>query len=301
MASSSQRRTSIGNICQDATIGIRDFGFPASDPRHYGHPDTESFKAHLHLFPKYLEAQQRRLNRNKNTRPPEIIWDENTEKHLCVLDVDDESQEEGDDDDDDEDNEGDLTLLKTFPFILHHLELAFAAAAENQNHKQKVTVKRAKGLYDFSKGADCEMELVENDNVLIVESKDQQLHQVPSTLPSKDPKNLDRFASIEELDQPKTPNATTAAGSVAVKTASYLTLNPEAPELFEHLQEFLRMQGEYGSGWVVAVKLSLRDVGGTSLPEGHEALQQVDKVPRVVYRFMLRLLDIGLVPQSYVG
>ncbi|KAJ3028119.1 UNVERIFIED_CONTAM: hypothetical protein HDU68_002440 [Siphonaria sp. JEL0065] len=248
---------------------------------------------HLHLFPKYLEAQQRRLNRNTNDRPPEIIWDENLEKHLCILDTDDAfaNQQEVEDDDDDGD-EGNLTLLKTFPFVLDHLEKALGRG---------LTVKRAKGLFDFAKGGECEMELGENDHVLLVESQESggDQNKEGGSASGKDPKSIDRFASIEELDSPKTPQDV-AAKKLAVKTASYLTVNPEASEFVEHLQEFLRMQSEYGSGWVVAVKMSVRDVGGSGLKEGHEALNG-ERVPRVVHRFSMRLLDIGLVPQSYVS
>ncbi|KAJ3082912.1 hypothetical protein HDU99_001209 [Rhizoclosmatium hyalinum] len=323
-------------LFSDSTIKVRDFGFAATDARHYGPPDSASHIAHAHLFP--MSAASKRLSKLVNTRPPELLFDARPETHEFLgLSVggeggegegedEEDDDEDEDDDDDDDDNNTLAPTLASFPFLVDHLSRLLNRP-----------VRRAKAQFDFAKGSDCEMDLRERDIVLLLVPTPSDSDSATNTQKQKDSssssgggggasagKQVDRFASIEELS-PTSPSPIPTPASlllllqeqqqqIPIKTASYLSLSPPPSELILHLSDFLRMQDEYGTGWVVALKFACKDVGGRALsldsPDDEDLIQAgrvegvnggLPKTVRVIHRFKMRLTDIGLVPNSYVS
>ncbi|KAJ3335234.1 hypothetical protein HDU83_000458 [Entophlyctis luteolus] len=230
-------------------------------------------------------------------RAPELIPDADpaSEAHLFLQLEDDDEEEEPDEDDDDDDVATDLAnLTKRFPFICAHIERLLSTDA------RAVTVRWTKALFDFAKdaNADAEMDLTQGEQLLLVTPSTPATAASPTVASPNTAatanRPMDRFAAIEESPLSPTLPKDVVEGT-AVKTASILKSQPGSRELCEHLGEFLRMQSKYGAGWVVGLKVSIRDVGGGSASPSQSRQQ------RVVYRFVLRLQDIGLVPHSYVG
>ncbi|KAI8827865.1 hypothetical protein BJ741DRAFT_628464 [Chytriomyces cf. hyalinus JEL632] len=295
-----------GNICVDSSVEIRDFAYARDDRRHFGHPQSLCFKRNE------LRLPARRPSKTENLRKPEIIYDTDGESHI-YLNVGnlDETTQDTDNDDDMDDENTNLSLLGTFPFLAVHVQQQLNRPA-GVTGKQKLRVTRSKGLFDFTKGADYEMDLKESEHVLLVET-DSDTASLESSLDGTGAldklKAVDRFASIEDLDSPllaKSPMLvdSNSDSKVDIKTASVVQMEPEPEELVEHLEQFLQMQHEYGTGWVVAVKVCLRDVGGGPvLGDSVNALlreREDGASARVVHRFSVRLVDLGLVPRSYV-
>ncbi|KAJ3232777.1 hypothetical protein HDU81_002735 [Chytriomyces hyalinus] len=295
-----------GNICEDSSVEIRDFAYARDDRRHFGHPQSLCFKRNE------LRLPARRSSKTENLRKPEIMYDADGESHIYLHLANLDETQDTDNDDDMDDENTDLSLLGTFPFLVVHVQQQLNRPAGGVAGKQRLRVARSKGLFDFAKGADYEMDLKESEHVLLVEADSDSTSVESSSLGAgglDKLKAVDRFASIEDLDSPllaKSPMVldSNLDSKVDIKTASVVQMEPEPDELVEHLEQFLQMQHEYGTGWVVAVKVCLRDVGGGRvLAESADALvreKEDGTTARVVHRFSVRLLDLGLVPRSYV-
>ncbi|KAJ3113029.1 hypothetical protein HK100_002124 [Physocladia obscura] len=300
MQHQSQRRVSVGNVCADEKVEIRDFAYRASDARHFGAPGSASFAAHSKGKAKNTESENANIDEKENERPPEILAnDEAIEKHVFLPLIGGSDDDDDDDDNADDDNPS-LHVTNRFPFLLEHIRRALNATTAA---KPPLHVARAKALFDFVKGADCEMDIQENNHLLLVTTTLTSTATIStSATATTTDKKSDRFASIEDLNSVTGSAASPVAPPPQYKTASVLKMLPEAAELRDHLQEFLDMQEDYGVGWVVALKINLRNVGGGVLTESIIGEKNIDvERVRVVHRFVARLVDIGLVPLSYVG
>ncbi|KAI8610651.1 hypothetical protein BC830DRAFT_724440 [Chytriomyces sp. MP71] len=272
----------------DVGVSIRDFGYPPDDLRHYGHPESESYQRHQHLFP----AKARR-SEAVAIKKPEVVYDRVSSAHVFTLASEAASESEHDETaEDDEDTS--LSVARSFPFLLEHVQESLG----------EVRIAAAKGLFDFAKGADCEMEVKDGEHLLLVgpakRPEDPQSTDPANPANNTNSLNIDRFASIESPT--RSPMAVDLPA--AYNTATHLCMEPEPAELMEHLEQFLQMQAEYGTGWVVGIKVCLRDVGGGPLSPANSTIALTNdkgESVRVVHRFHMRLVDIGLVPRSYVS
>ncbi|KAJ3066226.1 hypothetical protein HDU98_010467 [Podochytrium sp. JEL0797] len=305
-----------GQILQDASVSVIDFGFPANDARRHGHPLSASFALHAGQAPQSAVPV-------KKEKTPEVECEEVSGLPKHVAHFGDEEDEDSDDGDDDDDDASSLAASARFPFLTKHIEAALNSASTstattstttsttttttttatstttpntssptNNTISPRLALRLTKALFDFAKGADCEMDLKEKDSILLVTDL-----AAPAPLPAKS-KSADRLASIEDLAN-DLPDPTTTPTPLEFNTRSHISLSPPPNELIDHLADFLHMQQEYGKGWVVAVKLHFKDVGGRALRSEDPEASLVPR-PRVVHRFRMRLLDIGLVPNSYV-
>ncbi|KAJ3105633.1 hypothetical protein HDU97_007840 [Phlyctochytrium planicorne] len=291
-------------------VKIRDFAYPVSDPRHWGEQGISLSKAptksSLNLSSSRSQSNQQLDSRHDSSQSGingEAKAGGNDKagprsaNTATPMDADSDTTHTNDDDDDDE------NYIMFTDEVSCYLPRAMALL-EQHAKAEEIRLQKKKVLYNFSKVTEWEMDLTSREIVVIsyiagspidpeivqaTKKAEQAKSKDSDDKAEKEEGSLDRWGSIEEDDDNLVSLSSTNDTAVACGTESkrdpmshlpVISLIPEPASFFSQLKEFIDYQPVYGPGWITAIKVRVNDQQGTT---------------------KLRMLDIGLVPTSYVG
>ncbi|KAJ3213857.1 hypothetical protein HDU67_002358, partial [Dinochytrium kinnereticum] len=275
-------------------VRIRDFAYPVSDPRHWGGHGMPLSKAptksSLNLSSSRTQSSTQLDKQECKTPAVESFKTQGSTGQAAA----DEDMTRGDAtsmDEDDEDDDANYIMFKDE--VSCYLPRAMSILDQHSS-MGPIRLAKKKVLYNFSKVTEWEMDIRSSEIVVVAhlpggigETDTKQADKV-----SNDPKPLDdgndaemgRWASIEEDDDENLSSlsAQTSKDQPTRDPMSHMpviSLIPEPPSFVEQLKEFIDYQPVYGSGWVTAIKVRVKEdwKGSTRL----------------------QMLDIGLVPTTY--
>ncbi|KAI8834706.1 hypothetical protein BC829DRAFT_406968 [Chytridium lagenaria] len=270
-------------------LKIRDFGYPVGDPRHWGGLPVSLSKAPTKSSLNNLSLSRAPSGNNLDKKDMMLSGKVDTPQVDMT-----QKEEPMDEDQDDEDDDADFVMFKDVVSCY----LPRAMSILDQHSKMgPIRLAKKKVLYKFSKVSEWEMDLKATEIVVVTylpgsfnETTSERRQSEDVAKCDAKASSLDRWVSIEEDDDDDLSSLSNTQASAGVDNAMTkdpmshipaITLVPDPASFVDQIKEFLDYQPVYGSGWVTAIKVRVKE-GKT----GNTRLQ---------------MLDIGLVPTSYVG
>ncbi|KAJ3117011.1 hypothetical protein HDU96_008182 [Phlyctochytrium bullatum] len=287
-------------------VKIRDFAYPVTDPRHWGGQGVPLSKAPTKSSLHNLSSSRAQSNSQLSKKDASTKGSQDSKEELekpsttdpgvnGVKPADASSNDMDTEEDDDDDANYTMWKDQVSCYLLRAMSLV-----DEHSTIGSIKLLKKKALYKFSKVTEWEMDLKSSEIVVVayLTGTFQDLNS-PSRRASADKgdassnqtaggQGMDRWCSIEDDDDEDLSTLSTA-GATGGNTNSHdpishvpnITLIPDPPSFAEQLKEFIDYQPVYGSGWVTAIKVRVKE----------------DRRGRT----QLKMLDIGLVPTGYVG